>query len=208
MPVLHVSITHVFPMSTGQYGHYVEVITAVQKLLIADCQVLEIINVKEIAVAVLPKVILMGIGSSAPGVKSLREFPNPRGFHEILRDLLISFVSLSCLIHRYLPTVTLCLDLHSTTIGLVLSSGEKREEIWCSRMTNTPKRQTMHIWNYTKTLQIRSITQLPVLRTDLTASWSDNSQTAPWLTCGLRPQPSHFPQSPCNQKDKHLKIYK
>ena len=24
-----------------------------------------------------------------------------------------------------------------------------------------------------------------------------------WLTWGLRDQPSHFPQSPCNQKDKH-----
>ena len=28
-----------------------------------------------------------------------------------------------------------------------------------------------------------------------------------WLT-GLRAQPSHFPQQPCNQKDKHLKICK
>ena len=42
---------------------------------------------------------------------------------------------------------------------------EKREQIWRSRITNTPIRQTMRTWNYTKTLQIRSITQR--LRTDL-----------------------------------------
>ena len=28
-----------------------------------------------------------------------------------------------------------------------------------------------------------------------------------WLT-GLRAKPSHSPQQPCNQKDKHLQIYK
>ena len=42
---------------------------------------------------------------------------------------------------------------------------EKREEIWRRRMTNIPELQTMHRWNDTKSLQIRSITQL--LRTGL-----------------------------------------
>ena len=70
-----------------------------------------------------------------------------------------------------------------------------------------PKRQTMHRYYDTKTLQIRLITQL--LRTDLGQSAGAITVIQPvWLAWGLRAQPSHFPQPPCNQKDKHLKIYK
>ena len=76
---------------------------------------------------------------------------------------------------------------------------EKREEIWCSRMTNTPKRQTMHI----NTFDYTAITDR--LRT---VSWSDNSHSigVVWLTWGLKAQPSHFLQWPCNQNDIHLKM--
>ena len=55
---------------------------------------------------------------------------------------------------------------------------EKREEIWRSRMTNTPKRQTMHRWNDTKTLQIRSITQL---------LWTDLEPCEMSMALGARP---------------------
>ena len=81
---------------------------------------------------------------------------------------------------------------------------EKREEIWRSRITNTPERQAMHRSNDTKTLQIRSITQL--LQTDLGRSAGAITVIQPvWLAWGLRSQLSHFPQSPCNHKDKHLR---
>ena len=67
------------------------------------------------------------------------------------------------------------------------------------------KRQTMDRWNDTDTLQIRSITQQ--LRTDLGRSAGATTVIQPvWLTWGLKAQRSHFPQSPCNQKDTHLKI--
>ena len=70
-----------------------------------------------------------------------------------------------------------------------------------------PKRQTMHMLNETKTLQIRSIT--PLLRTELGRPAGATTVIQPvWLTRGLRAQPSHFPQSPFNQKDKHLKVNK
>ena len=51
----------------------------------------------------------------------------------------------------------------------VLQIRSCKEKIWRSHMTNTPKRQTMHRWNYTKTLKKRSITQR--LRTDLGRSY-------------------------------------
>ena len=51
-----------------------------------------------------------------------------------------------------------------------------------------------------------SITQR--LRTDLGRSVGVTTATQlVWLT-GLRAQPSNFPQQPCNQKDRHLKICK
>ena len=51
-----------------------------------------------------------------------------------------------------------------------------------------------------------SITQR--LRTDLGRSVGVTTATQlVWLT-GLRAQPSHSPQQPCNQKDAHLKICK
>ena len=98
---------------------------------------------------------------------------------------------------------------HSVPLSLDLSllEKEKRAEIWRSHMTNNPKLHTMHRWNDTKTLQIRSIIQL--LRTDLGRSAVATTVIQlVWLTWGLKAQPSQFPSSACNQKDKHLKIYK
>ena len=75
---------------------------------------------------------------------------------------------------------------------------EEWVEIWRSRMTKIPKRQTMHRWNNAKPLRIRSITQL--LRTDLGRSAGGTTVIQPvCLTWGVRAKPSHFSQSPCNE---------
>ena len=85
---------------------------------------------------------------------------------------------------------------------------EKKEEIWLSPMTKAPtpakmsKGQSDNTNNATKTSIIQR------LRTDLGRSGGVTTATQlVWLT-GLRAQPSHSPQKPCNQKDKHLKIWK
>ena len=67
------------------------------------------------------------------------------------------------------------------------------------------KRQSQKVTTQT-TPQKSSITQR--LRTDLERSVGVTTATKlVWLT-GLRTQPSHFPQRPCNQKDTHFKICK
>ena len=85
---------------------------------------------------------------------------------------------------------------------------KQKEEIWLSPMTKTPtpaemlKGQSDNTNNATKS----SITQR--LPTDLGRSFGVTTATQlVWLT-GLRAQPSHFPQQPCNQKDTHLKSCK
>ena len=46
------------------------------------------------------------------------------------------------------------------------------------------------------------------LRTDIGRSVGVTTATQLVFLTGLRAQPSHSPQNPCNQKDTHLKISK
>ena len=45
------------------------------------------------------------------------------------------------------------------------------------------------------------------LRTNLGRSVRVTTATQLVLLTGLRAQPSHFPQQPCNQKDTHLNFF-
>ena len=70
----------------------------------------------------------------------------------------------------------------------------------------TPAQMSKRQSNNTKNATKSSITQR--LRTDLGRSVGVTTVTKlVWLT-GLRAQPSHSPQQPCNQNDTHLKICK
>ena len=89
-----------------------------------------------------------------------------------------------------------------------VSYKEKEEEIWLRpvKKAYTPAEMSKGQSDNTNNATKSSITQR--LRTDLGRSVGVATVTQPvWLT-GLRAQPSHFPQQPCNQKDTHLKICK
>ena len=83
----------------------------------------------------------------------------------------------------------------------------KREDIWLGHMTKTliPTEISKRQHDNTKTSPNSSITKR--LRTDLGRSDEVTKVIQlVWLT-GLRAQPPHSPQQPCNQMDTHLKKF-